>query len=83
MKARPWWWALAQFTGLGWYIATAIVVPTLTGAWLDGKAGTAPLFLLVGVILGVVVAFYGTYKMASGYLTGRPGPPDDNDGTRG
>jgi F0F1-type ATP synthase assembly protein I len=74
--------AAAQFTGLGWYIATAIVLPTLVGVWLDDKAGTAPLFILTGVILGVVVAFYGTYKMASGYLTGRSGSHDD-DRTRG
>ena len=82
MRPSPRWVVAAQFIGIGWYIAAAIVVPTLCGVWLDRKLGTAPLFILVGVILGVVVAFYGTYKMASGYLSGRPGPGND-DSTRG
>jgi F0F1-type ATP synthase assembly protein I len=77
MRRRPWWVLAAQFTGLGWYIASAIVAPALLGVWVDGKVGSAPLFLLVGLLLGVVVAFYGTYKMASGYLGG--GSPEDRD----
>ena len=68
MKPRPWWVSAAQFTGIGWYIAAAIVAPTLLGVWVDGKVGTAPLFLLIGLLLGVVVAFYGTYRMAHGFL---------------
>lgn len=68
---------MAQFTGIGWYIATAIVAPTLAGVWLDGKVGSAPLFLFIGLLLGVVAAFYGTYKMASGYLGG--GPPEGHE----
>ena len=75
MRRRPRWVLAAQFTGLGWYIAAAIVAPTLLGVWVDGKVGSAPLFLLLGLLLGVVVAFYGTYKMASGYLSG--GSPEN------
>jgi ATP synthase protein I len=70
MDGRPWLVSVAYFTGIGWYIAAAIVVPTLAGVWLDGRAGTSPLFLLVGVIGGVALAFYGTYRMALGYLSG-------------
>jgi F0F1-type ATP synthase assembly protein I len=71
MNGRPWWVSAAQLTGLGWYIAAAIVAPTLFGVWLDGKAGTPPLFLLVGLLLGVVAAFYGTYRMAVTFLVGQ------------
>ena len=81
MKPRPRWVLAAQFIGIGWYIAIAILAPTLGGVWLDGKLGTAPLFLLVGVILGVVVGFYGTYKMASSYLSSPPRSDDRH--TRG
>ena len=70
MKRRARWISAAQFTGLGWYMAVAIVLPTLAGVWLDDRVGTAPLFLLVGVLLGVILAFYGTYRMASTHLTG-------------
>ncbi len=70
MKQRPWWIAAAQFTGLGWWVATAIVAPTLAGAWLDGRIGSAPAFLLAGLALGLAAAAYGAYRMASGYLGG-------------
>ena len=70
MNDRPWWVQAAQFAGIGWYIAAAIVAPTLGGVWLDDRAGTSPLFLLVGLLLGVSAAFYGTYRMAVTYLTG-------------
>ena len=70
MKPRPWWYSATQFIGIGWYIAAAIVVPMLLGVWFDRKAGTEPLFLLVGLLFGVTLAFYGTYKIASGFLTG-------------
>ena len=79
MKRRSWWVSAAQFTGLGWYIAAAIVFPTLGGVWLDDRAGTSPLFLLGGLLFGVVLAFYGVYRMASGYLSGnsRRGEADE------
>ena len=79
MKRRSWWVSAAQFTGLGWYIAAAIVLPTLGGVWLDGKAGTSPLFLLGGLLFGVVLAFYGVYRMASGYLTGSSNSSQDEE----
>ncbi|MEX2431185.1 MAG: AtpZ/AtpI family protein [Dehalococcoidia bacterium] len=78
MKNRPWWVSALQFTGIGWYIAASIVGGTLAGVWLDGRAGTSPLFLLLGLLLGVVMAFYGTYRMAAGYLAG-----PKNSGRRG
>jgi ATP synthase protein I len=77
MKSRSWWFQAAQFTGIGWYIAISILAPTLLGVWIDGKIGTAPWFLLIGLLFGVVVAFYGIYRMASGYK-GR-GPSNNHE----
>ena len=71
MNSRPWWVVAAQFTGLGWYVGVAIVAPTLGGVWLDGKTGAAPLFVLLGLFLGLAVAFYGSYRMVITYLTGQ------------
>ncbi|MEX2598404.1 MAG: AtpZ/AtpI family protein [Dehalococcoidia bacterium] len=71
MKNRPWLASAFQFVGIGWYIAVSIVGGTLGGVWLDGKAGTAPLFLLLGLLLGLGLAFYGAYRMAAVHLTGR------------
>ena len=64
MNQRPWWVTGVQSLGLGWYIAIAIVAGALGGLLLDNWAGTSPILLLLGLLLGVVLAFYGTYRMA-------------------
>lgn len=71
MNRHPWWMTGLQFVGLGWYIAGAIVLGSLGGVWLDRWAGTTPLFVLLGVLLGTFLAFYGTYKMVASFLTGQ------------
>ncbi len=83
MNGRPWWVTAAQFTGIGWYLAAAIVLPTLGGVWLDERAGTTPLFILLGILLGVTVAFYGTYRMVSSFLMGNRGLKGSRDEDRG
>ena len=74
MKPRPWWVSAAQFTGIGWYIAIAILLPTMVGARADGKLGTSPLLLLVVLLLGLITAFYGTYRMITRSFSGERGP---------
>jgi len=69
MNQRPWWVTGVQLLGLGWYIAIAIVAGTLVGLLLDNWAGTSPILLLLGLLLGVVFAFYGTYRMAVLFMT--------------
>lgn len=49
--------------GLGWYIGLSIALPVLGGWWLDRKAGTMPWYTLLGLVLGLVLAFAGTYRM--------------------
>ena len=77
MNQRPWWLTGVQFLGLGWYIAISIVAGTLGGLWLDQRAGTTPIFLLIGLLLGVVLAFYGTYRMAISFLVGQKDSKED------
>ena len=57
-------WGLAlRFIGVGWFIAVSILLGVLGGHWLDDKLGTAPLMVIAGLILGLIVAFYGVYRM--------------------
>ena len=57
-------WELAfRFIGVGWFIAISILLGVLGGLWLDGKLGTAPIMVIAGLILGLIVAFYGVYRM--------------------
>ena len=41
-----------RFAGVGVQYALTILVMTLLGIWLDDRTGTAPLFLLVFLLLG-------------------------------
>jgi F0F1-type ATP synthase assembly protein I len=62
-------WVLAlRVTGLGWYVATCIVVGVLGGLGLDKLIGTIPLFTLLGTVLGTVAAFWGLYKLVQPVL---------------
>ena len=53
----------ARLIGIGWYFVVCIVLGIVGGVWLDQVAGTAPLLTLIGLFLGLVIAFYGGYRM--------------------
>ncbi len=52
-----------RLMGLGWYIALSIILPIWGGVWLDKRLEKSPLFFLIGVLGGSVLAFYGVYRM--------------------
>ncbi|MCE2464333.1 MAG: AtpZ/AtpI family protein [Dehalococcoidia bacterium] len=52
-----------RYLGIGWYVALCIVIGVLGGRWIDGQAGTDPIFTLVGIALGAIAALNGIYKM--------------------
>ena len=57
------WVAALRLTGVGFYIGGCIMLGTLGGLWLDNKLDTKPVFLLIGLVLGVIVAVFGVYQM--------------------
>ena len=57
------WVAALRLTGVGFYIAACILIGTLVGLWVDGKLNTEPLFMIGGLLFGLVVAIYGVYRM--------------------
>jgi len=57
------WGAAFRLMGVGWYVGICIVLGVVGGLWLDDKFNIAPILVIVGLILGVVVAFYGVYRM--------------------
>ena len=79
MNERPWWITGVQFVGLGWFIAVAILAGTFSGLLLDRWVGTEPLFLILGLLLGIFLAFYGTYRMVVRYLAGQDGPGKEKE----
>jgi F0F1-type ATP synthase assembly protein I len=50
-------------TGLGLSATGSILLGVFGGLFLDRALHTAPLFLLVGLALGVGAAIYGVYKL--------------------
>jgi F0F1-type ATP synthase assembly protein I len=57
------WQTALRLIGLGWYIALSIAGGTLGGLWLDNKFDTRPVFIITGLFTGMIVAFYGVYRM--------------------
>ena len=49
--------------GVGFFVAISIILGVVGGRWLDGKLNSEPVFLIIGLLLGIVVAFYGVYLM--------------------
>lgn len=46
--------ALSDYFGLGLQVAVSFALFVLGGFWADEKLGTSPLFLLVGIVVGMV-----------------------------
>jgi len=57
------WVAALRLTGVGFFIGGSIVLGVVAGRWLDSRLDTSPILILVGLLLGIVVAFYGVYRM--------------------
>ena len=65
------WIAALRLTGVGFFVAASIILGVLGGRWLDGKLNSEPLWTIVGLILGIVVAFYGVYVMVRPFIDNR------------
>jgi F0F1-type ATP synthase assembly protein I len=42
----------------------SLLVPLLVGIWLDKQLDTAPLFILIGALLGIMASTVGVARMA-------------------
>ncbi len=52
----------AQFAGLGLQFVLSLLLFLYAGQWVDGKLGTSPWFLILGVFTGASAAFYSMYR---------------------
>ncbi len=73
------WLVVLRLTGIGWYVATCIVIGVVGGLYLDNLTGTTPLFILLGTVLGSVIAFWGLYKMVQPILNASKAKDRDQD----
>ncbi len=49
---------------LSWTLLFSLLLPLLIGIWLDKKYDTVPLFILIGMMLGILAATVGVARMA-------------------
>jgi len=52
-----------RLVGVGFFIGGSILLGVLAGLWLDSKLNTGPILVIIGLLLGVVIALYGVYRM--------------------
>ena len=57
------WGAALRLVGVGFFIGGSILLGVLGGLWLDSRLNTKPILVIVGLMLGIAVAFYGVYQM--------------------
>lgn len=62
------WVAALRLIGVGFYIGGSIVLGVVVGLWLDSQLNTEPILVIVGLILGIIVAFYGVYRMLMPFI---------------
>ena len=70
------WQAALRLIGVGWFIGISILLSILAGSWLDSKFNTGPIFVIVGLILGIVVAAYGVYRMVLPLISNKQNKED-------
>jgi len=73
------WVLAARLIGIGWYIGISIAGGIIGGVWLDRKLETSIIFTLVGLFLGLGVAFLGTYRMISPLIKEQQGKSKEGD----
>ena len=66
---RQWAGPLRFLLTIGWYVALSLLIPIGIGYWLDKTFDKEPLFTLIGLGVGTIIAFYGLYRMLRRYKT--------------
>ncbi len=67
-----------RFIGVGWYIGSCIVLGVFGGLWLDNKFNTRPILVIAGLFLGLVIAFYGMYRMLVPLIKNKQNKKEDD-----
>jgi ATP synthase protein I len=64
---------------VGIELALSTVIGLLGGRWIDGKLGTSPWLMLLGLVLGVVAGFRSLIRAARQAKQESEGPPARDD----
>ena len=50
---------------LGWIVALSTLLPLGIGLLLDRRLGTAPLFIIIGAVVGILASTIGAVRIAT------------------
>lgn len=62
------WRAFAKFGVIGIELAVCIVAGLFAGRWLDNIMGTEPVFLIIGILCGVLIGIISMIFLIKQYL---------------
>lgn len=65
------WLAALRLVGVGFFVGGSILLGVVAGLWLDNKLNSAPIWVIVGLFLGLVIAFYGVYRMLLPFMSNK------------
>ena len=65
------WVAALRLVGVGFFVGGSIVLGVVAGMWLDTRLNSGHIWVLVGLFLGLVIAFYGVYRMLLPFLSNK------------
>ncbi|MBM32636.1 MAG: hypothetical protein CL764_07295 [Chloroflexi bacterium] len=60
---------LVQLTGIGWFIGISIAGFAFLGVWIDKLIGVKPIAVISGILLGIILAGFGSFKMIKRILS--------------
>ncbi len=69
--------AYGRFASLGIQLTASMCLVGLGGYWLDGKLGTYPWLMIVGLMAGAAAGFYSLIRTVNSTFSPRP-PSDDS-----
>ena len=69
VNLKEWARPLQFLLTVGWYVALSLIIPVGIGYWLDSPRmlNKGPLFTLIGLGVGTVIAFGGLIRMLLRY----------------
>lgn len=54
--------SISGYLDLGMRLMLSLLIGVVGGRWADGKLGTSPLFLLLGLFIGMTAGFLTVYR---------------------
>ncbi|MBN8433575.1 AtpZ/AtpI family protein [Priestia flexa] len=62
--------AIALMSTILSQLAGSVLIGLFGGKWIDGKVGTEPLFLVLGLLLGLAVGVYAMLRTVRQFFSG-------------